>query len=90
MSSFASGKHAFGECDRCGWRVKYTQMQDDVVRGRPTDLKVCPECKDVDHPQNWIGQIKVGDPQGLKDARPVQNQNQQLTPSQVDWTYFWR
>ena len=48
--AYASGKHALGICDRCGWRYRYLQLQMEW-----TGFKVCPECFEVKHPPSTIG-----------------------------------
>ncbi len=70
MATYASGKHAFGCCDRCGFRVKYTEMKSETVAGNPVNVRVCRTCYDPDHPQNFLGKYPVDDPQALRDARP--------------------
>jgi hypothetical protein len=63
---FASEKRAFGFCDRCGFRYDLNQ-------------RVCPECWEIDHPQNWVGIIgsrkAADDPQALRNPRPDTNLN---------------
>lgn len=67
---YAKGKRAFGFCDRCGFRYDLGELQFQPVRGRNTNLKVCHECLDQDHPQLFLGMIPVNDPQALRDPRP--------------------
>lgn len=88
--TFASGKYAKGECDRCGFTVKYTELSSENIKGYPSGSLLCPECVDVDHPQRWVGNQSISDSQSLRDPRPVQNKDQQLpvgTP--VDFTWYW-
>lgn len=71
MSSlYASGKHALGMCDICGTRCEYTRLKEVFRAGLATGLMACPQCWDKDHPQLWLGRIKVNDPQALRNARP--------------------
>lgn len=70
MSKYATGKYAIGLCDICGFQYKLTDLRMPSVRGRPTGLLSCPTCFDPDHPQNFLGLVKVNDPQAVKDARP--------------------
>lgn len=48
--------------------------------GKLINSKVCKECWDPDHPQNWVGIIgsqKVSnDPQALREPRPDTNRNE--------------
>jgi len=67
---FASGKNAFGFCDRCGFRVKLSLMKKITVNEKLTNIKVCPTCWEPDHPQYRIGRVDMSDPQALRDPRP--------------------
>ena len=69
-NKFTSGKHAISECDRCGQRYKLTVLKELIVRTRKTNVMVCPECWEPDHPQNMQGMYPVQDPQGLRNPRP--------------------
>lgn len=69
-SKFTSGKHAISECDRCGQRYKLTALKELIVRTRKTNVMVCPECWEPDHPQNMQGMYPVEDPQALRNPRP--------------------
>lgn len=73
--SYASGKFAFGFCDRCGWRYDLDQLREELEAGFPTGLLVCPTCQDEDHPQNWLNRVKVEDPQSLRNPRPDTSQD---------------
>ena len=76
---FASYKRAFGFCDRCGQRYDLRRLKKYYIMGKLINAKVCPECWDPDHPQNWVGIIgsqKVSnDPQALREPRPDANRN---------------
>lgn len=76
---FASYKRAFGFCDRCGQRYDLRRLKKYYIMGKLINTKVCPECWDPDHPQNWVGIIgsqKVSnDPQALREPRPDANRN---------------
>lgn len=76
---FASYKRAFGFCDRCGQRYDLRHLKKYFIMGKLINSKVCPECWDPDHPQNWVGIIgsqKVSnDPQALREPRPDTNRN---------------
>lgn len=67
---FASGKNAFGFCDRCGFRCKLSLMKKNTVNEKLTNIKTCPACWDPDQPQYRIGRVDTRDPQGLRDPRP--------------------
>ena len=70
MARFASGKKAFGFCDICGFREKLRNMKKVMVKRKDTGLLACPSCWDKDHPQNFLGEYPVDDPQGLRVTRP--------------------
>jgi len=68
--TYAAGKKALGICDRCGWTYKLKQLMKETVNRNVTNLKVCPECLDEDHPQYDLGRIDHSDPQALNEPRP--------------------
>ena len=67
---FASGKNAFGFCDRCGQRYDLHSLQEQYENLLPIGIRVCFECMDVDHPQLQLGRVPIDDPQALRNARP--------------------
>ena len=75
----ASYKRAFGFCDRCGQRYDLKKLKKYYILGKLINTKVCPECWDPDHPQNWVGVIggqkSANDPQALREPRPDTNRN---------------
>ena len=70
---FASGRHAFGFCDRCGFRYDLSALKWEFEDKRRNGLRVCPECLDPDHPQLQLGRFRIYDPQSLKNPRPDLN-----------------
>ena len=66
----ATGKYAFGICDRTGFRYPINDLVYEFDNGKRTGLRVGRDVADRDHPQNFIGRIKTDDPQSLRDARP--------------------
>ena len=70
MSSYASGKHAFGFCDRTGFRYKLRDLVPQIEDGRPNGMLVGRDVLDVDNPQWRLGMINMSDPQALRDPRP--------------------
>jgi hypothetical protein len=68
-STYASGKFAIAECDRCGQQFKLKTLKTEVVKTKRYELKVCPECWDPDHPQLLLGMYPVDDPQALRSPR---------------------
>lgn len=68
--AFASGKHAFGYCDRCGFRYKLSRLKKEKQNETTQNLLVCQDCFDPDHPQNRLGRIDYSDAIGLREPRP--------------------
>ena len=68
-SSFASGKRAISQCDRCGHQFLLKTLQYQVVKQKRTGLLVCRGCLDQDHPQLMLGTIPIHDPQALRNPR---------------------
>ena len=68
--AFARGKHAFGFCDRTGFRYKLTDLVDEVQNGTRTGFRVGKDVVDPDHPQNFLGRVRASDPQSLLNPRP--------------------
>ena len=69
-TKFATGKKAISECDRCGQRFKLKQLRKLVIKTKVTNILVCPECWEPDHPQLKLGMYPVNDPQALRNPRP--------------------
>tara|TARA_R110000824_G_scaffold36774_6_gene113849 strand:+ start:2479 stop:2799 length:321 start_codon:yes stop_codon:yes gene_type:complete len=69
--SFAAGKHAFGFCDRCGFRYPLSELVWEMEDKRRNGLRVCMDaCLTPDHPQLQLGRTRIFDPQTLRDPRP--------------------
>lgn len=68
-NTYASGRIAIAECDRCGQRYKLKKLKTEVIKTKRYELKVCPECWDPDHPQLLLGMYPVEDPQALRGPR---------------------
>ena len=66
---FASGNRAIAMCDRCGFQFKLKQLKIEVVKQRPFQALVCPECWTPDQPQLMLGTFPVDDPQALRNPR---------------------
>jgi hypothetical protein len=67
---FASGKIAIAICDRCGFRYRLGELRPLVIKTKITNVLVCPECWEDDHPQLLLGTFPVDDPQALQNPRP--------------------
>jgi hypothetical protein len=69
-NTYASGKFAIAECDRCGQRYKLKELKNEIIKTRLFSIKVCPDCWDPDQPQLSLGMYPVSDPQAIKEPRP--------------------
>lgn len=68
---YASGKYAYGFCDRCGWRYDLNRLKEQYEAGQPSGLRVCPTCWEKDNPQTELGRFPLGpEQQALYHARP--------------------
>ena len=71
MAGFTNGKHAFGFCDRTGFRYKLSDLKPEFRAGIKTGLMVGKDVWDRDQPQNFLGKIgKYTDAQSLRNPRP--------------------
>lgn len=68
--SYSSGKHAYGFCDKTGFRYPLKDLVWEYKDGRRTGMRVGKDVVDPDHPQNFLGRVRVVDPQSLRDPRP--------------------
>ena len=66
----ARSKYAFGFCDRTGFRYPLNELVDEFRNGVKTGLRVGRDVADDDHPQNFLGRVRIFDPQSLAHARP--------------------
>ena len=62
---YASAKHTIAECDRCGFQYKLKELKNLYIKAKDTNIKVCKECWEPDHPQNMQGMYPVDDPQAI-------------------------
>ena len=72
----SAGKHAFGFCDRTGKRWPLSDLMYEYVNGTRTGLRIGPDVFDKDHPQNFLGRVRIDDDQSLTDPRPDQGQEE--------------
>ena len=68
--SFAKGKHAFGFCDRTGFRYPIADLVDEFRNGKKTGMRVGRDIADDDHPQNFTGRVLANDQMSIQNARP--------------------
>ena len=69
-NQFASGKHSIAECDRCGFRFKLKQLKALTLKRTQTNILVCASCWEAPHPQVFLGETPIFDPQGVRNPRP--------------------
>jgi len=67
---YASNKRALGICDRCGFQYKLKELKSEVVKHTKNNLLVCKDCFDPPHPQDFLGEKPIYDPQSLRNPRP--------------------
>jgi len=68
--AYAKGKYAFGYCDRTGARYPLADLVWEYKNGTKTGMRIGKDVVDLDHPQNFLGKVRIFDPQTLRDARP--------------------
>jgi hypothetical protein len=54
-------------------RYRLSDLVSEFRNGQKTGLRVGRDVADPDHHQNFIGRLRVVDPQALRDPRPEQN-----------------
>lgn len=67
---YAKGTRAFGYCDKTGFRYPLNGLVWEYKDGVKTGMRVGKDVVDPDHPQNFLGRVRVVDPQSLRDPRP--------------------
>ena len=68
--AYAKSKYAFGFCDRTGFRYPLNDLVPEYNNGVKTGFLVGMDIKDPDQPQNFLGRVKINDPQSLRNPRP--------------------
>ena len=68
--SYARGKYAYGYCDKTGFRYPLNELVWEYKDGQKTGFRVGRDVVDPDHPQNFLGRLKITDPQSLRNPRP--------------------
>jgi len=72
--TYARATKAFGFCDRTGFRYPLRDLVYEVSDGHRTGFRIGKDMVDPDHPQNFVGRLKVDDPRSLFDPRPDTSQ----------------
>lgn len=70
MPPFARGSRALGICDRTGFQYKLSDLVYETKNGKRTGMRVGKDVADGDHPQNFLGRLRIVDPRALRDPRP--------------------
>tara|TARA_R100001510_G_scaffold44833_1_gene41375 strand:- start:302 stop:616 length:315 start_codon:yes stop_codon:yes gene_type:complete len=68
--SYARGKYAFGFCDKTGFRYPLSDLVPEFKNGTKTGFLVGRDVVDPDQPQNFLGRLKIFDPQSIRNPRP--------------------
>ena len=68
--SYAKAKYAFGFCDKTGFRYPLKDLVPEYNNGVKTGFLVGRDVVDPDQPQNFLGRLKINDPQSLRNPRP--------------------
>ena len=68
--AYAKGTYAFGYCDRTGFRYPIKDLVPEYQNGVKTGFLVGRDVVDPDQPQNFLGRVKIFDPQSLRNPRP--------------------
>jgi hypothetical protein len=80
--SYAKAKYAFGFCDKTGFRYPLKDLVPEYNNGVKTGFLVGRDVADPDQPQNFLGRIKINDPQReLFGWNPVWNSAQYMVAS---------
>lgn len=61
---YARGKHALGQCPRCGFEYNLSNFRYEAY----TKMRVCRSCWDPTHPQETV--VAVADAQALRHPSP--------------------
>jgi hypothetical protein len=70
MPAYARGSKALGICDRSGRTYKLSDLVWEYQNGVKTGFRVGRDIADPDQPQNFLGRVKINDPQALMNPRP--------------------
>ena len=70
MPLYAKGSKAFGFCDKTGFRYPLHELVYEYKDGVKTGFRVGKDVFDPDQPQNFLGRVKIFDPQSLLNPRP--------------------
>jgi hypothetical protein len=63
-------KHAFGFCDRSGFRYDLKDLVEQYENRKPTGLLIGKDWIDIDQEQLQLGEVDANDKQSLDNPRP--------------------
>lgn len=66
---FANEAKLNGQCDRCGFEYKLSELKYEIYDKQNTQKRICPACLDRDHPQLRLGERSYDDPFPARDPR---------------------
>jgi hypothetical protein len=84
---YARAKHAFGFCDKTGFRYPLRDLVPEYQNGVKTGFLVGRDVFDPDQPQNFLGRLKINDPQSLLNPRP--DTSQAASRALFGWNPVW-
>lgn len=87
MPAYARGSKAFGFCDKTGFRYPLNELVWEYNNGTRTGFRVGKDVVDPDQPQNFLGRLKINDPQSLRDPRPDTSQAE--SRALFGWNPVW-
>lgn len=87
MTAYARGSKAFGFCDKTGFRYPLSDLVWEYNNGQRTGFRVGKDVVDPDQPQNFLGRLKINDPQSLRDPRPDTSQDE--SRALFGWNPVW-
>lgn len=67
--SYATDKYSLGICDRTGFQYKLRNLVYQYKAGVNTGFRVGNDVLDKEQPQNFLGRVRINDPQALKNPR---------------------
>jgi hypothetical protein len=65
----ATSKNAHGFCARCGFRYQLDELKYEFKNYKKTNSRVCPDCFDIQNPQDLSNLFKGDDNEALRDPR---------------------
>ena len=83
----ATEDNAYGFCARCGFRYPLEELKYEVKNYKRTNTRVCPDCFDVQNPQDLSNLFKGSDDESLRDPRPDTGKEASRWGNSVVWNF---